>query len=75
MTTQQQDSERSKIEQRLYWYNNMRTYIHHPTEGMAKRGYLDNDGYQRKFTPEEIEAAEDHIDDMIDFYLDLLEQY
>ena len=65
---------REQIEERLEKYNQYKKLINHKTQGMAVRGYYDPiDKDYKKFTPEAIEAAEDQVDKMIEFYEDLLE--
>lgn len=54
---------KTAVEERLEFWNRLRVLVKHPTAGMAKKGFSDT----------EIEAAEDEIDKMLDFYEELLE--
>ena len=63
MSTLSNESVQTLIDVRLDRYDYYRQMIHHPVEGMAAKG----------FTQEEIQAALDQIDVMQDFYEDLAE--
>ena len=54
---------RQLVRERINMYEIYREKIYNSSEGMAMKG----------FTQEEIDAAESVIDDMIDFYEELLE--
>ena len=65
---------REKVEERIAFYENTKKMIRHPAQGMERKGYYLDNGQYVRFSENEIEAAEDQCDDMIDFYLDLLEE-
>lgn len=66
---------KGQLEEHIEKYNRYRILIHHPTIGMASTGYYcpEHKDYH-SFTPEQIKEVAVHIDEMLDFYEELLEQ-
>ena len=65
---------REEIRKRIDAYEKYLKLIDHKTQGMEKKGWYDEDGTYQKFTQEEIKAARELCEDMLDFYDELLEQ-